>query len=327
MERMVLVALCIWTGEAVHSNSAAVDWRGVRTEHMRKHHSTCSLDTAWGTGQLWGTQRIQSVQPMGFEHWNDEPQHLFVSESAKFAMCIIEKNGCTTWNKALNKLTTGNMANNSVNYNIARDTFNPVAAWNVFSDPLAMRVVVVRDPLERLLSAFLNKCYQGDFGNCIFGTDPANHRLSFSSVLTFFSNNGNDATALNPHFQLQSRHCQLKERIQEYTHISLMTKTGFDDQSICILKEAGLDRLNDQGDGTPVFGAATNQGVSQDEQVSFLKKFYTQDAASTLVQIYQEDYETFHIPQPWWIAQATGEWFNVSPFDVLGQPGSLIDDV
>jgi len=325
MERMVLVAWCIRTGEAVHLNSAAVHWRGVRTEDMGKHYSTCSLDTAWGTGQLSGTQRIQSIQPKGFESWKDE--HLFVSESAKFAMCIMEKNGCTTWYTALNKLATGNMANNSVNYKLARDTFNPVAAWNVFSDPQAMRVVVVRDPLERLLSAFLSKCYQGDFENCIFGTDPANQRLSFSSVLTLFSNNGNDATALNPHFQLQSRHCELKERIQEYTHISLMTKTGFDDQSICILKEAGLDRLNDQGDGTPVFGAATNQGVSQDEQVSFLKKFYTQDAASTLVQIYQEDYETFHIPQPWWIAQATGEWFHVSPFDVLGQPGALIDDV
>lgn len=45
-------------------------------------------------------------------------------------------------------------------HGLPSNVFSPEAAMKVFSDKEAIRVVFVRDPLQRVLSAYLDKCLE-----------------------------------------------------------------------------------------------------------------------------------------------------------------------
>jgi len=275
---------------------------------------------------LTGTQVIKSntLSPLSFDSFVSGNQGftaggswwsggLFVSKAANFAFCLIEKNSASTWTSIFHKLTTGRLNLNDADYDIAQDTFKKENAEAVFRDWNSTRVVWVRDPLERLLSGFLSKCHVGDFEHCIFDLNASVTKPSFSKVLNWFYSNGQDATHLDGHFQLQSRHCELYRRVQEYSHIVLMNKKSYAWDATCLLKHAKLGWLNNRGDGTEFFQVAANPSTTADEETEFLKKFYTPDAAKALYEVYKEDYQTFNLAMPAWIMEATGEWFDVPP--------------
>lgn len=322
---------------SVNLSPASVDWRGKITQQISNQQDTCvpydQLEQWGGQGgavPLTGMQSIETgaLSPLSFEtfvttnksfsaggSWSSGG--LFVSKAAKFAFCIIEKNSASTWTSIFHKLQTGQLDSKDPDYDIAQDTFVKEDADALFHDWTSTRVVWVRDPLERLLSGFLSKCHVGDFHHCIFDENAQVNKPSFSRVLNWFYSGGKDAAHIDGHFQLQSRHCELYRRVPEYSHIVLMNKKSYAQDATCLLKHAGLDWLNDRGDGTELFSVAENPSTSADEETEFLKKFYTPDAAKALYEIYREDYQTFNIKTPDWMDDATGEWFDIPPSQAI----------
>lgn len=50
-----------------------------------------------------------------------------------------------------------------------------------------------------------------------------------------------DEISHDAHWQLQSQHCELYQRVNEYTHVILLSQSTFHEDASCILHSAGLD--------------------------------------------------------------------------------------
>jgi len=248
-------------------------------------------------------------------------QGVFLSQEPRFAFCTIEKNGCSAWTTVLHKILVNSTLVNKPRPGVAQLSFGslgPAAAEQIFSDPAAVRAVMVRDPLARFASVFLDKCFSRGCTNpyCLpRGKQRKGLPISFQLAVRWFLSA--DPRKLDGHWRLQSEHCELKDRVHEYTVVGFMDKDTFARDAACILKRAGLSRFNDDGEGRPFF-LEGQEGVHQqvqghDEEEDVLKKLYTKEAAWSIMSHMRQDYEVFHMKEPRWIQEATGEWFARVP--------------
>lgn len=122
--------------------------------------------------------------------------------------------------------------------------------------------------------------------------------------------------AIDAHWKLQSEHCDLRNRIQEYTIVGLMTKETLAQDATCIMRQAGLERFNvmqEDKEGIIVpFWSRTSavHAHRQESEDEVLKKLFTPESARELMSKLHQDYETFHLSEPTWVAEATGEWMD-----------------
>lgn len=76
------------------------------------------------------------------------------------AMCLPAKNGCTFW-KALFMRMEGNELwndpNEDVRHNPSKTNLDKLQTWDVFKKPDSHTIMLVRNPVARVLSAFLDK--------------------------------------------------------------------------------------------------------------------------------------------------------------------------
>jgi len=256
----------------------------------------------------------QSTQnPLMFTSFNhgSSYQGLYVNKTAKFAFCTIEKNACSKWTAILNKLKTGDVNLNGPSYDISHKTFSAEEALAVFSDDSAIRAVFVRDPLERFLSGFLNKCTGNNCANpfCFMRSKAmSGQKIPFEAAVKWLQSS--NAADLDGHFKLQSKHCELDRRIHEYNVVQVMKPSTLSKDASCLLEKANLARLNTQGskNGNKVFWEDENK---EDERYTeLLKHFYTREAAEVVLKIFERDYQTFSLPRPSWIDSANGQFYN-----------------
>lgn len=252
---------------------------------------------------------------------------LFVHPPSKFAFCLIEKNSCYQWSAIFNMVLKNKTTAVGVNYFVAKQSierYGTNGVEQVFSDPTATRAVVVRDPLARFASAYLNKCFTNNCTNqlCL----PRTQHPQRSSTITFQKGEPipfrqallwmlrSDPANVDGHWKLQSEHCDLKNRIQEYTIVGLMTKETLYQDATCIMRQAGLDRFNVRDNVDEPFWAqkAAVNKQREESEIDVLKKLFMPDAARELMTKLHQDYETFHLPEPTWIDQATGEWMDAT---------------
>lgn len=237
--------------------------------------------------------------------WN----HVFVHPKSKFAFCIIEKNGCTTWSSVFNKLVYGR---DGRNYNLGRKVHSKEKEDAVFNDPSAVRAVMVRDPLARFASAFLNKCFDQGCKNSFCAARKRSRRgkpISFATAVEWMLSR--KPRTLDPHWQLQSEHCDLRTRLGEYTVIGLMSKSSFSDDARCILEMANISHTNRDRNGKPIFYTGRQSSISEEDM---LKRMFTPEAARALVRHMRQDYNVFQLQEPAWTSAATGELYaKVAP--------------
>jgi hypothetical protein len=262
-------------------------------------------------GMQWiGSENNTRKPVLPFEHfahgggWDG----LFVNPAKKFAFCMIAKNGCHSWGQVLCRATLNRDCGGAEVYKIGPQTFSPAKASQVFSDHTAIRAVFVRDPLERFLSAFLNKCkLHSDTGNCL----PKTVGKSFAAAVHNSVNMGKPWK--NTHWNHQSEHCELHKRLHEYNLISLMHPTMFTNYAMCTLSLGNLTKYASDAKGKQTFSAPVNPSLESNKHSSVLKKFYTPESARAVMQLYKADYDLFKLPKPAWIDSATGEWSEMSP--------------
>lgn len=180
--------------------------------------------------------------------------------------------------------------------------------------------MVYRDPLERFLSAFIDKCitWRLKEGHCepikTFGTEGwndialANHHADpLDSVQ--YERRGLDDQQLfeayieamplkwNIHFWLQSTLCD-HERVQ-WDFVGMLNAT-FHDQVLSLI------RMND---GNPSFQAALTEIFFEREQVvehatsSKVTKYFTGPNVKRLLRYYAQDYIRIGMPLPGWLGK------------------------
>lgn len=241
---------------------------------------------------------------------------LYVNKDHKFAFCLIEKNANSAWGTILNKLERFNL-DAGYNDKLVQNSFSPEAAEEVFKNPSATRAVFVRDPLERFLSAFLDKCLSG---TCV--NDPSDFcymrkpeqrgsGIPFSQAVEWMQTQ-NTSDWMEGHWNLQSHHCELNSRLNEYTVLGIMKKETLARNAACLLEGAGLGFLNvkSSDDSAPAFWQASDHAGATSETSELLKAFYTREAAEAVYNKLKEDYEVFKLPRPSWIDQAHGKFFS-----------------
>lgn len=254
------------------------------------------------------------------DYWKGSAKGLFIHPPSKLAFCIIAKNGSSQWTKVFNKLYHNNTNNNDSIYTIHEnsvDKFGIEGIESIFSDPDATKAVMVRDPLARFTSAYLGKCFMSKCTNqhCEMIRKHAGkkkgQKVTFREAINWILDQ--DVSNINGHWSLQSEHCNLRNHIKDYTIIGRMEKETLSIDASCIMDKAGISMFNRVNDSsTEPFWRDKNDMVSKKHlcEVDVLKKLFTPKMARILVEKMQQDYDTFKLPEPSWIKDATGEWLD-----------------
>lgn len=296
-----------WAGFVVHVRVAPV--LGIRLSQLRRSHQQPDLrcDASWprfGGGPLQHTSTNPSRRDGAmddireFSEIDEGQQQLFVDPDLKFAFCPIEKDACSYFDETLSRMLTRNTSyvvplKTSGNFDqmysvgtISQNRFGIDGIKKVFADPEATRAVFVRDPLQRFLSAYLNKCVR-----------PAPSIERKGEVLDFFQNcpmykpglvfkdavewalKQPDMLDVNPHWRLQAHHCQLSKYIDAYNVIGVLSPSLSSDVK-CLFERAGLAGYNhefhvdDDGQGKRKDNLrSATEGGNTDEE--FLKAFFS----------------------------------------------------
>ena len=114
----------------------------------------------------------------------------------------------------------------------------------------------------------------------------------------------------DPHWQLQSQHCEFYQRVNEYTHVILLSQSTFHEDASCILHSAGLDWVNVDSENTSQsFWSRRSHcaGPTMHHSDDNVKSFYAQELAEIAMKIHEDDYKLLGIPHPSWINEMTGE--------------------
>lgn len=245
--------------------------------------------------------------------------HVVAVPPRRFAFCLISKNACSAWSKVLNKVVRNQSSLDVKDYQLDNHTtslYGVRGQQQVFEDEGAVRAVMIRDPLARLLSAYLNKCFQNACRNPLCptrGSHEAGRPVSFSRVVEWLL--ASDPRKVNRHWRLQSEHCHLRERIHEYNIIGYMTKETLAEDAACIMDRMGISAFNtaDGTPGHPFWTPPKKRGPANAEE-DLLKKFFTASAARRVIRHLRQDYETFNLPpEPKWVAEASGSLYDHVP--------------
>jgi hypothetical protein len=270
----------------------------------------------------------------GFEHGSPY-QGLFVDPVGEFAFCTIEKNACSVWTSFLEKVRTGGLSGDGPAFFVAHQSFQqagPDKVEGVFRSPSAVRAVMIRDPLARFASGFLDKCYSKNCSNqfCFPRYDPGfemtGKPITFETAVESLLQKNPEH--LDAHFKPQSSHCELSSRLHEYTHIGLMTPNTLSNVATCLIDRAGLSIYNVLHSGGPLWQTLENSSAARllhtqeknsvakawlHDEDSVLSQLYTKSAAMRVMEYFKKDYELFNLPVPKWVDAAEGGWYDRAP--------------
>jgi len=264
---------------------------------------------------LWEQQATN--KPRDFTHFDHGSNYegLYVDPNANIAFCLIEKNACSQWTSVFTKLEQRNLDFNQPNFGLRQQTYTDQRAMETFQNPNATRGVFVRDPLERFLSGFLDKCLGDGCSNpyCFMREKSQDGtQITFSQAVSWLlrQDEQHNLAALDGHFKPQAWHCELEKRINEYNVIGLMQSGSLADTASCFLERAGLDKINavsSESDSEPFWQPP---GADAKSTSDYLKRFYTPESAKAVYDVFSMDYKTFNLSRPEWIESATGEFYE-----------------
>jgi hypothetical protein len=202
----------------------------------------------------------------------------------------------------------------------SRERYGIEGIRRVFSDPTATRVVMIRDPLARFASTYMDKCFHNNCSNgfCFPRNNAGKQNgevVTFQEALTWIL--GQDVDHIDNHWRLQSEQCNLRNHINEYTIIGRMEKETVSSDAACIMERAGIERFNQQNETStePFWKEHQEMKVGKvhyrsDNEVELLKKLFSPEMARNLIEKFRQDYVVFRLPEPEWIWNATGEWLD-----------------
>ena len=161
-----------------------------------------------------------------------DPEH-------KLLYCFIQKNGCTTgvsmFFGATGRKFTGDVWARFYSPGKLQPSEAPFsykfptsAVTAAFQDPEYARIIYVRDPAERLLSGYLDKCLSGQRATHCIGFKRGGSPPSFE---TFVMGIDSEMVKNNMHFHLQTGMCDIYNYSWAYTHFLDLSSPEFQEQA------------------------------------------------------------------------------------------------
>jgi len=247
----------------------------------------------------------------------------------RLVFCPIEKVTSTAWIKIISLAATGRpMSYRETNEARGRGTLPALNALPIEQQLHAIhcddfvKVVVVRDPLERLLSAYLDKCHHTPHGpghiqqHCTKlqkeGRVPRFDEVV--SNLAARADAGEDLCGENQHFAPQVCFCGLSDSrntgagaVARYQHVLHMSSATFVEDAHSLLRLLGLGRIASMY--LPKFTAGSGHRTNTSRHI---EEYFTPTTVRAALRAFRRDYETFSMPRPAWARRIVGEnyWFT-----------------
>mmetsp|Transcript_6269 Transcript_6269/g.13893 ORF Transcript_6269/g.13893 Transcript_6269/m.13893 type:complete len:365 (+) Transcript_6269:1-1095(+) len=192
------------------------------------------------------------------------------------------------------------------------NSFSAEEASQMMADKSWTKAVFVRDPLERLLSGYLDKCRMlpeewRSKGNC-----PSNGYISFPDFVKAVFAKASDwdgLLAMNAHWRPQSINCDLYKWLEYYQFQGNFSHLG--PHSKYLLQSLGLyDKYghgwqkygygwSDTEDGFELFAEKPHDHKLRDAG-NKVEEYFTKELADFALDFYRKDYELFSLPRPSW---------------------------
>eukprot|EP01084_Bolivina_argentea_P286833 492104_1 len=177
--------------------------------------------------------------------------------------------------------------------------------YNILNDTKWQKLVILRDPVERFLSAFLNKCYKKKKNKqCNDGGKTSNFTLFAERMFDRLKNH--NGIGINHHFMPQHLFCDLYKTYKYYNHVIVYNFDSIGNDTLHFLKLMNLSEYYNYW-GTyknetmfikpthPTYNVSTNKS-------SFYKQWFkTKKFAMQCIEMFQTDYVLFNLSAPEWI--------------------------
>eukprot|EP01084_Bolivina_argentea_P061982 113317_1 len=245
-------------------------------------------------------------------HWNMSSYQLpevYINTKQRLLYCAIQKN-CNLLFKSLftalqNEDPTMHMTKIYRKTHFF-DTYSKDLYKTVINNESWTRFIVIRDPLERLVSGFLHVCM--GHGACD-GRRPSNFAVFVDRIVQRKFNNQD----INRHFRAQSVFCNLHHDFSKYNYV-----IKYEPNNIAVKTEAFLSKM-DLKEYYMYWGSYHNQtmfensdvqngishvtfvGGNKSETIQFYAKYYNKELAIKCLKLFSDDYVLFNLPVPWWI--------------------------
>jgi len=281
------------------------------------------------------------------------PYNMFVNRAHKFGFCGIEKVGISLWTRIFSRMyhnvtsqeqlaalpshsvkPRGDVQGTVRGYGFPEHRRMGFAKQDsVYGNPDWYLATFVRDPLERLVSGYLDKCVDARKRVGEKHCDPAEifanltqDQIASTHGFKMFVDNLDRNT--NVHFQPQAHYCllgNLPRELRWYRFVGVMNAT-YIQQVRQLQEDAGfshiyIDDLLDHPVNKNIRHRSANNGNSNSTiglLEELFRKYYTSDIASTALAHFAVDYIELGLPMPIFLqdlivpqqtfACATAEW-------------------
>ena len=236
------------------------------------------------------------------------------------------------WQKILNKnQRIVNHVNDTVGNKTITDQDRSISIW-----PWYTKFIVIRDPLKRLLSGFIDKCLINNFVRCkqlkkvpnyleLSNIELFNHWVDYLYNMIVVEGRG---YVVNRHFRPQYYDCQIFDLINLFDFIILYDKIHFVSNVEYILEEIiinlresanvdtmtvedmidNVDKIYNQGwnksgtTSTTLFSTPLHHfTTTEDEEMKVIKQYYSKNIALKAFEMFSLDYQLLPFEPPLWI--------------------------
>lgn len=261
-----------------------------------------------------------SRMPGEFKEWQSWSELVFLPQQ-KFLFCALPKSACTSWKQLLLRIggsdhwrtTNSSSIHNPVQSGLSllgvRPGMHPhdPAAQNMSDIELVMSMgsnitsaVIVRDPVTRLLSTYLDRCVDmGEWKRC-FATSP----ISFGETVGRLAQRFQAPEGVSDvHFRRQTDMCGL--RYMNYTLVGRFESLAKDSRTILekagLWEEFGRQGWGSRGDETFASEApATSNHKQSHKTTKLVCKHYTLALLKRVHKLYHADFDAFgYRVKPW----------------------------
>ena len=252
-------------------------------------------------------------------HWIKDVQH-------KLLYCYIPKNSCSLFKmlfKAIidrasprmiyvDKITHIGIHKHIGHFEERDDKYKPsvpFVADKFLHNSSWKSFVILRDPLERLVSAFNEKCIKKDTPRFCEGlSSPTFNEFADQFAQKVISGKVVD---INPHYRPQYTFCGLDRYFGEFDYVIYYDKATIAGDTLRWMEEAGINideyyynwgEFNNE----TMFERKTNHAAKKsqltlDAKVSFYSNYYDKSLAMKMINVFDIDYKTLKFTYPEWI--------------------------
>jgi len=235
----------------------------------------------------------------------------------KLLYCYIPKNACTKFKQLFyatsNEIKTSDYipetpSGEALHLEMINIRYQQGRYWlakKLIHDDSWKTMVVVRDPLERLVSGFMDKCIKDGRHWCEGDTlNETQFDVFAQRIITKFKN----GQEINDHFRPQHSYCGLDIIYPKYVDYTIYyDKKTVGDETLKYLKDVGMDSYYynwGKYRNMTLFELYTWHTLSEKkshfDDCAFYQRFYTKQLLQDLEIFFEADYSLFSIKKPKW---------------------------